>query len=196
MSNKKGAIELSITTVIIIVIGVTLLILGLVLVRNIFSGATKTVDVLNDKTLATMAQLFTDETDNVIIKLGSDGTVSIAPGDSTNVVVMARTPDGEQVTSSRLKYTLTLDPANGNNCMTEGKLGAVRTKRIFVTPLDVPQSFDKASGSIAGASVELSVIKGTPICSQKVKVVVTDTTSNTEIGYNTFIVKIVQSGWF
>src|SRR3989338_6565626 len=37
MQSKKGAIELSMTTIIVIVIGVTLLILGLVFVRNIFS---------------------------------------------------------------------------------------------------------------------------------------------------------------
>lgn len=36
MKQKKGAIELSITTIIIIVIGITLLILGLGLVSNIF----------------------------------------------------------------------------------------------------------------------------------------------------------------
>ena len=36
MRSKKGAIELSMTTIIVIVLGVTLLILGLVFVRNIF----------------------------------------------------------------------------------------------------------------------------------------------------------------
>jgi hypothetical protein len=36
-NSKKGALELSVNTIVIIVIGVTLLILGLVFVRNIFS---------------------------------------------------------------------------------------------------------------------------------------------------------------
>jgi len=36
MQSKKGAIELSMTTIIVIVLGVTMLILGLVFVRNIF----------------------------------------------------------------------------------------------------------------------------------------------------------------
>ena len=35
-NNKKGAIEMSMTTIIVIVLGVTLLILGLAFVRNIF----------------------------------------------------------------------------------------------------------------------------------------------------------------
>ncbi len=36
MKSKKGAIEMSMTTIIVIVLGVTLLILGLAFVRNIF----------------------------------------------------------------------------------------------------------------------------------------------------------------
>lgn len=41
MKNKKGAIELSMTTIIVIVIGVTLLILGLAFVRNTFGNISK-----------------------------------------------------------------------------------------------------------------------------------------------------------
>ncbi len=37
LRNKKGAIEMSMTTIIVIVLGVTLLILGLAFVRNIFT---------------------------------------------------------------------------------------------------------------------------------------------------------------
>ncbi len=40
MSRKKGAIELSMTTIIVIVLGVTLLILGLAFVRGLFGKAT------------------------------------------------------------------------------------------------------------------------------------------------------------
>src|SRR3989338_5702909 len=41
MLNKKGALELSMNTIVIIVIGVTLLILGLAFVRGIFGKVTK-----------------------------------------------------------------------------------------------------------------------------------------------------------
>src|SRR3989344_3701460 len=37
LKNKKGAIELSMTTIIVIVLGVTLLILGITFVRTIFT---------------------------------------------------------------------------------------------------------------------------------------------------------------
>ena len=38
-SSKRGAIELSMTTIIVVVIGVTLLTLGLTFVKNIMGGA-------------------------------------------------------------------------------------------------------------------------------------------------------------
>ncbi|MBI2670582.1 hypothetical protein HYX18_01200 [Candidatus Woesearchaeota archaeon] len=46
--NKRGAVELSMTTIIVIVIGVTLLSLGLVWIRNTFGG----VNELTDKIFA------------------------------------------------------------------------------------------------------------------------------------------------
>jgi hypothetical protein len=47
--GKRGALELSIGTVVIIVLAMSMLILGLVLVKNIFSGAKYNIDQLNDK---------------------------------------------------------------------------------------------------------------------------------------------------
>ena len=46
MQNKKGAIELSMTTIIVIVLGVTLLVLGLAFIKNIF----KNLGGISDKT--------------------------------------------------------------------------------------------------------------------------------------------------
>ncbi len=48
IKNKKGALELSINTIVVIVIGVTLLILGLVFVRNIFAK----IDTLSSDSFA------------------------------------------------------------------------------------------------------------------------------------------------
>ena len=47
--NKQGALELSIGTIVVIVIGMSMLILGLVLVKTIFTGSTAAIGQLNDK---------------------------------------------------------------------------------------------------------------------------------------------------
>ena len=46
--NRDGALELSIGTIVVIVIGMSMLVLGLVLVRTIFTGSTESVKVLNE----------------------------------------------------------------------------------------------------------------------------------------------------
>jgi hypothetical protein len=59
--NKSGALELSIGTIVIIVIGMSMLILGLVLVRTIFTGSIYNVQQINDKVKGEINELFQDE---------------------------------------------------------------------------------------------------------------------------------------
>ena len=58
LEGKKGAIELSIGTIVIVVLAMSMLILGLVLVRTIFAGATYNVQQMNDKVKDQINQLF------------------------------------------------------------------------------------------------------------------------------------------
>jgi hypothetical protein len=64
--KKKGAVELSIGTIVIIVLAMSMLILGLVLVKNIFEGSTNNVDQLNDKVRDEIGKLFGENKRTVI----------------------------------------------------------------------------------------------------------------------------------
>lgn len=64
--GKRGAIELSIGTVVIIVLAMTMLILGLVLVRTIFSGATTSVDNINSQVQNEINKIFGEDKKLVI----------------------------------------------------------------------------------------------------------------------------------
>src|SRR3989344_3192113 len=61
IKNKKAALELSIGTVVVLVIGMAMLILGLVLVRTIFTGAKYNVDQINKNVEAEINKLFDEE---------------------------------------------------------------------------------------------------------------------------------------
>ena len=61
MNSKKAAMEMSIGTIVTIVLSVTMLILGVVLIKNIFSSATNAVSVSNEKMMSEMNSLFTKE---------------------------------------------------------------------------------------------------------------------------------------
>jgi len=56
--NKKGALELSIGTIVILVLAMTMLILGVILVQNIFSGATDAADLTIDQLKGKISTLF------------------------------------------------------------------------------------------------------------------------------------------
>jgi len=59
--RKKGAMELSIGTVVIIVLAMAMLILGLVLVRSIFSGAKYNIEKMNEKVEGEINKLFVED---------------------------------------------------------------------------------------------------------------------------------------
>lgn len=61
IQSKKGAFELSIGTIVILVIAMSMLILGLVLVRTIFTGAQYNVELMNKKVKAEINKLLAED---------------------------------------------------------------------------------------------------------------------------------------
>ena len=194
LKSKKAAIELSIGTIVVIVIAMTMLVLGLILVKNIFSGATESVDSLNSKVMNEITQLFSDEGAEIVVKLGSDKTAKIKQGtDSFSVGIGARTSDGSSMTRDRLTYTLTFGQA-GTNCVKS--IGLSATKNLFITPLDIENKFDDLPGDKAFARIQLKVPKGTNLCTQKVFIDVKDTEISTSSPGSSFIFEVIKSGFF
>jgi hypothetical protein len=60
-TNKKGAIELSIGTIVIIVLSMSMLILGLVLIRGIFFGAIDITEMTDSQLKDEVSKLFGEE---------------------------------------------------------------------------------------------------------------------------------------
>ncbi len=81
MKNKKAAFEMSITTIIIIVIAVVMLILGLVFVRTIMCGALDIATTTLDGAQSEINKLFGEERGEEITCMGT-GTrkLAIVPG--------------------------------------------------------------------------------------------------------------------
>lgn len=101
--NKKGALELSVGTIVIIVIAMAMLILGLVFVRTIFSGATDSVDVINDNVRAEIDKLFSDNDKKVVVNL-PDGQVDIKKGNSFGIVFAVRNTAEAESTAGKFNF--------------------------------------------------------------------------------------------
>ena len=116
MANKKAAVELSIGTIVIIVLAMSMLILGLVLVRNIFRGATDSVDEINEGVKEEIKNLFVREDDRAVLKL-TDGTAKVKQGQSFGVAFGVRNTEMGSTTSQTFKYdTILDDPAIRDKC--------------------------------------------------------------------------------
>lgn len=111
--NRKGAIELSMTTVVVIVLSMTMLILGLVLIRNIFQGATYNVQQINDKVREQINSLFLENSEQKIIVYLADQKATIKQGDVFGVAFAIRNID-----PSARKFEYTVTPEAGGNCPT------------------------------------------------------------------------------
>ncbi len=83
--EKKGAMELSISTIVIIVIALTMLILGIVLVRSIMCSAIKLTAQTGDAAQAEVNKLF-EANGGEIQCIGNEGApVTLTPG-KTNII--------------------------------------------------------------------------------------------------------------
>ena len=67
--NKKAAIELSIGTIVIIVLAMSMLILGLLLIQKIFFGATDATELINQNVKDNINKLFNDNQEKTVIFL-------------------------------------------------------------------------------------------------------------------------------
>ena len=86
MRGKNGAIELSIGTIVIIVLAMSMLILGMVLVKNIFSGSSENILQMNEQVKDQINKLFVEDKrtvvhlPNQIAKIGQNEDWGIAFG--------------------------------------------------------------------------------------------------------------------
>ncbi|HIG51864.1 hypothetical protein CXT76_01195 [Candidatus Parvarchaeota archaeon] len=185
LNKKEGAFELSVGTIVVLVIAMSMLILGLVLVRTIFTGSTESVDALNDKVKNEITSLFAQEDKNVIVMLGSGNTLKIKPGEPIGVGIGARHPDGSEITS-RSDLTYSLSQGTGN---------CADTERFFITEFKKSTSFDEFDQSSLFSIIQVRVPEGTAVCNQKILIDVSD--SNGEIiGGSFFNIEVGKSGFF
>ena len=80
VKKKKGAIELSMGTIVILVLAMTMLIMGLVLIKTIFSGAKYNVEQINQKVEGEIGKLFSEDKQIVIMQYDGENKEVVYAG--------------------------------------------------------------------------------------------------------------------
>ncbi|MCX6742137.1 MAG: hypothetical protein NTX24_03100 [Candidatus Pacearchaeota archaeon] len=112
--NKKAAFEMSITTIVILVIAMTMLILGMVLVRKMMCGAMGLTTDINDKVRGQIDDLF-QSTGGEVQCIGSGtGAVDIIPGKVNYIWCGIKSSQklGEQVPVYDIRVMSSIPPLN------------------------------------------------------------------------------------
>jgi|APSaa5957512622_1039677.scaffolds.fasta_scaffold105464_2 hypothetical protein len=191
MNSKRGAMELSMSTIVIVVLSMALLVGGLLLVRNITGGANELVDLTNRNVLAELNSAFTKDNKVNIINLGSSKIAEIEADNKPYIVQFGgSTIDGDG-DSSEMKYSLKLDSSGNQNCLIV--LGEEKMKSLLDKDLETEFGFiEGTSEGNAFAQIEIKIPEGTKLCSQVVQIVVYDGTDF--VGMRSFTMIIKKKG--
>jgi hypothetical protein len=160
LMNKRGAVELSISTIVIVVLGVSMLILGLVLIRTIFKGATSVAEMSDEQLKNQMNQLYGDTKKVSVYPDSKQITVSLKDGIGAFGIGITNSESGS---SSKLKYgykVVVADPDVSKKCngaTAEEMLGLISVGKSG-------ENIAIATGDSYITKVRFTVGLGDPIC--------------------------------
>jgi hypothetical protein len=203
LGNKKAAMEMSLGTIITIVLSVVFLILALVVLRNMYGFQTESVGAVQDKTLSEINKLYLsgeEDSTGISVSLGSEKTANVRAGtESFGIEIASGTINGARIQSeSQVQFKLILDETSPTNCV---KMlgGRTQVNKLFKTSLDTwlnMTQFKEAAGAVI---VYITIPPATPVCDQIVKVQARDRTVNPEgdlIAQDYFTIKILRKSPF
>lgn len=163
--NKKAGFEMSMTTIVVIVIAVVLLVLGLVFVRQIFGTATKSVSQVDLQVRNQLQKMLGEEGKDITIY---SKEVSVKPGTDFTIAFGATNPAGGSISS--LKYKVATTPGR-EDCV--AKNGNIDSWFIIPPAINSQQSFSFDSYETAAAYGDLvmSIPKEAILCTQRISVI-------------------------
>lgn len=136
IKNRKGAVELSVGTIVILVIGMTMLILGIALVRTIFQGATDSVDKIDEGVKAELNKLFESGDKKVVVRLPNN-EIKIKKGDSVGIAFAIRNTIQGESQAGMFSY----------------QVKAVSVETGCSLPLTTAQSYVRLNGERSGIPI-------------------------------------------
>lgn len=159
-SKKKGAMEMSVGTIVTIVLLMAVLVLGLVLVRGIFKSASGAVDLTDEQLRSEIEGLFSEDTSLVVFP--SSRELTIKQGESDEVGVGIKNL-GESTTSATV-FSYVVTPI-GSDC---GISPAQLEKWMSIT--NSRNNLEIPIGSLSITRIDFTIPAQTPKCTARFEV--------------------------
>lgn len=147
--RKKAALELSMGTIVILVLAMSMLILGLVLIRTIFGGAKYNVEQMNQKVEDEIGKLFVE--DKKIVVYLADNKADIGQGEDWGVAFGVRNQIRNIEEGSKFMYEVSmaessckLKETNALSWIKLGKEGSITLgpgqNKVWLIRFEIPET--------------------------------------------------------
>jgi hypothetical protein len=167
MKNRRGAMEMSVGTIVTIVLLMTVLILGLVLVRTIFKGATENIGSIDTAVKNEINKLFSEDNTKKIVIYPSTQEITIGKGEEGGFRFSIR---NNLQTEGTFSYTVKFIEKDPNCQMTDAQASSLIVLGSKSSNIKIP------SGSALDnpVLVKFSVPETASICSIRYGIDVTE----------------------
>ena len=162
--GKKAAIEMSISTIVVVVLSMSMLILGLVLIKTIFTGAKNVADMTNDQLTSQISQLF--GADQKVAVYPNSRQIDVVQGKSSGFGIGIKNLRTGSSSAATFSYEVVVsDPDVQTKC------GVTATEILkLITTGKSAVSIPIASGEVYAAPVLIATQTGDPLCTVRFRV--------------------------
>jgi len=194
IKNKKAAMEMTVGTIVTIVLLMSALVLGLILTKTIFVNTTENVNTINDQVKNEIKNLFAEDNTKLVVGLGGQNTAKVKQGTANFGIPFGFSPTDPLVWGANKRgctYDVKADeqttycikngwPSVGNSIIT-GTINVI---------------FDQVDSTNGYALIKITVPEDTPPCLQRFRVIVkcTGYPAETTTGY--FDLDVIKKGLF
>ena len=165
MKSKKAAIELSISTIVIVVLGMSMLILGLVLVKTIFTGAKNVAEMSNDQVESEISKLFGEN--NKVVVYPSSRQVDVVQGEASGFGIGIKNLMQSSSANAEFSYMVTVSDVNVID-----KCAGWTAEEVegLITTGQSETGLSLGTGELYSTTVLFNTDIGAPLCTVRFKV--------------------------
>jgi hypothetical protein len=194
IKNKKGAMEMTVGTIVTIVLLMSALVLGLILTKTIFTKTTENIGTIDDQVKGEIKNLFAEDNTNLVVGLGGQNSATVKQGTDNFGIPFGFSPTNPQiwgVNKDGCKYNIEV-VNQANYCINKGWTNVENSIITGITNV----KFDQVDSTNGYALIKISVPADVSPCLQRFSIVVkcAADTKETTTGY--FDLEIIKKGLF
>jgi hypothetical protein len=201
MRNKKGAMEMTVGTIVTIVLLMSALVLGLILTKTIFTKTTENVQNIDAQVKGEINDLFGEDGTGFVIRLGNQNTAKIKQGTPNFGVPIGFSPTVPTVWgTSHNACTYTITPFTGAQyCQGKGWTNIctpVATASVKTGCTNI--QFNEFSNNNGYALIKIDIPETVPPCLQRftIEVKCTGVGGDAEYTKASFDIEVLKKGIF